>query len=90
MNLATIDPASWIIVCMLSSLMAIFLILGIIFLIKLIRITKEINKILQTGQLMAYKADDIMDNVRNMTSAGNFAKNLINYFLEYKLKRNKK
>lgn len=87
MNLATVDPAAWIIVCILSTFMLLFLILAIVLIIRLLRLAREIDKVIEKSQLVADKADDIVENVKNLTSAGTIARNFLINFIEDKFKR---
>ena len=66
--------AEWIIMAILALALAVFLIIGIVLLIKLIGITNDAKKILHTGQEIADKTDDIVDNVKDMTSIGGVVK----------------
>jgi len=75
-----LNTAEWIIVGILSFTLFVFLILGIILLIKLIKISNKAKKVVETGQAVADKADDIADNIKDMTSVGSLAKG---YFAEY-------
>ena len=70
--------AEWKLVVMLSCALLIFLIAGIVLAIKLIRLTEEAQKIVATGQQIATKADDIVDNVKGMTSVGGIVKTFAN------------
>lgn len=87
MNLATVDPAAWIIVCILSAFMLIFLILASVLIVRLLKLAHEIDKVIEKSQLVANKADDIVENVKNLTSAGTLAKNFLINFIEDKFKR---
>ncbi len=80
--------ATWILVIFLSIALLFFLILAIVLLFKLISITKEAKKIIITGQGIAEKADDIVDNVKDMTSLGGLVKTFVNSYT--KRKNNKK
>ncbi|MBQ2637702.1 hypothetical protein IJG10_01070, partial [Candidatus Saccharibacteria bacterium] len=62
------NVAEWILVAFLSLALLVFLIVGIILLVKLIELTKEAQKIVVKGQDIAAKADDVVDNVKDMTS----------------------
>ena len=75
-----LNVAEWIIVGILSFMLFLFLLLGCILLVKLIKISKQAKKIVETGQSVADKADDIADNIKDMTSIGGLAKG---YFAEY-------
>lgn len=75
------NVATWILVIMLSVALLIFLIAGIILAVKLIRLTEEAQKIVATGQNIATKADDIVDNVKGMTSVGGIVKTFANHVI---------
>lgn len=72
------ETPAWILVFILSGTLFLFLLVGIILIIKLIGVTKEAKKIVIQGQNIAEKADDIADNVRDMTTVGG----LVKYFTE--------
>lgn len=82
------NTAEWILVMFLSTALLVFLILAIVLTIKLIRVTEEVKKIVIKGQDIADKADDIVDNVRDMSSVGGLVKTLVNKYT--KSKDNKK
>jgi biopolymer transport protein ExbB/TolQ len=71
---------TWILVIFLSCALLLFLVLAIILLVKLIGITKEVKKIIITSQGIAEKADDIVDNVRDMSSIGGLVKHFVNSY----------
>jgi CHASE3 domain sensor protein len=75
-----LNVAEWIIVGILSFTLFVFLILGIVLLIKLIKLTKQAKAVIETGQAIADKADDIADNIKDMTSIGGIVRG---YFSEY-------
>ena len=72
------ETPAWILVFILSITLFIFLLVGIILVVKLIGVTKEAKKIMLQGQNIAETADDIADNVRDMTTDGG----LVKYFTE--------
>lgn len=76
------NTVEWILVVMLSVALLIFLIAGIVLAIKLIRLTEEAKKIIETSQSIALKADDIVDNVKGMTSVGGIVKTFANRVIE--------
>ena len=80
------ETPAWILVFILSITLFLFLLVGIILLIKLIGVTKEAKKIMLQGQNIAEKADDIADNVRDMTTVGG----LVKYFTESYLEKAEK
>lgn len=71
------DAAEWIIVGILAGALLVFLIVGTILLVKLIDFTKEARKIIITGQRVAEKTDDIVDNVKDMTTIGGLFKTFV-------------
>ena len=80
------NTAEWILVAILSVTLLVFLILGIILLVKLIKMTKEAQKIVVTGQSIAEKADDVAENIKDMTSIGGIVKNFSNKYTNAKKK----
>ena len=76
------ETPAWILVFILSITLFLFLLVGIILLIKLIGVTKEAKKIMLQGQNIAEKADDIADNVRDMTTVGGLVKYFTESYLE--------
>lgn len=85
-----LNVAEWIIVGILSFMLFLFLLLGIILLIKLIKISKQAKKIVETGQSVADKADDIAENIKDMTSVGSLAKGCFKEYFSDKLFGRKK
>ena len=85
-----LNTAEWIIVGILSFTLFVFLILGIILLIKLIKLTKQAKKVVETGQTIANKADDIADNIKDMTSIGGLARGYFSEYIGRKFFRKKK
>lgn len=79
--------AEWIIMAILALALAIFLIIGIILLIKLVQITNEVKKIVLTGQLIADKTDNIVENVKDMTSIGGIVKTFADKYSSEKSKK---
>jgi len=68
------NVAEWILVVLLSVTLLIFLVTAIVLTIKLIFLADEAKKIVATGQGIATKADDIIDNVKGMTSVRGIVK----------------
>lgn len=81
------NTAEWILVIMLAAALLIFLIAGIVLVIKLIYLAEEAKKIVATGQQIATKADDIVDNVKGMTSVGGIVKTFANRVIENQERR---
>lgn len=76
------ELATWILVVILSAVLLIFLVLGIILIIKLIKVADDAKGIVATGQQIATKADDIVDNVKGLTSVGGIVRNFSNHVIE--------
>lgn len=81
------NTAEWILVIMLAISLLMFLILAIILVIKLIYLADDAKKIIATGQGIAAKADDIVDNVKGMTSVGGIVKTFANRVMENQERR---
>lgn len=79
--------AEWILVIMLSIALFVFLVAGIVLLVKLIHLAKEAERIVVTGQGIAAKADDIVDNVKGMTSVGGIVKTFANHVIDKQERR---
>lgn len=76
------NVAEWILVIMLAVALFIFLVAGIVLIVKLINLANEAKKIVMTGQGIAAKADDIVDNVKGMTSVGGIVKTFASHVME--------
>ena len=76
------NTVEWILVVILSVALFIFLIAGIVLAIKLIGVAEEAKKVIETGRSIAVKADDIVDNVKGMTSVGGIVKTFTNRVIE--------
>lgn len=81
------ELATWILVVMLSLTLFIFLIAGVILIVKLIQLSEEAKKIIAAGQQIASKTDDIVDNVKGMTSVGGIVKTFANRVVENQERR---
>ena len=76
------STVEWILVVMLSVALFIFLVAGIVLAIKLIHLAEDAKKVIETSQSIAVKADDIVDNVKGMTSVGGIVKTFANHVME--------
>lgn len=84
------NTAEWIIVVILSVTLFIFLVIGIILLIKLIDVTKEAKKIIIKGQDIAANANDVVANVKGLTSIGGVVKTFADKYTSPKYKKQEK
>jgi len=73
--------AEWILVAFLSVALLVFLVIFIVLLVKLIGFTNDARKIVQKGQSIADKADDIVGNVRGLTSVGGIVSSFTERYL---------
>ena len=88
------NTAEWIIVVILSVALFVFLIVGIILVVKLIGLSKDIREVVVEGKDIAKNANGIVSNVKGMTSFGGtlqmFMDKYINPKLKEKIKEEKK
>ena len=84
------ETPAWILVIILSVTLFIFLVVGIVLIVKLINFLAEAKKIVLTGQSIAEKADDVVDNVKDMTSVGGLVKTFVERYNSGKGKKSKK
>ena len=83
------NVAEWILVVILSLTLLIFLIIGIVLMVKLLGLTDEARKIVIRGQDIADNANGVVSNVRGMTSIGGVVQTFVDKYVEPKLKDNK-
>ena len=81
--------AEWIIVVILSITLFIFLVVGIILIVKLISLSKDAQKIVIRGQDIADNANGIVSNVKGMTSIGGAVEMFVDKYINPKLKKKK-
>ncbi|MBQ6460875.1 hypothetical protein IJJ36_00355 [Candidatus Saccharibacteria bacterium] len=84
------DVAEWILVAILSLTLLVFLILGIILIVKLLGIAGEINKVVIKGQDIADNANGVVSNIKGMTSIGGAVEAFVDKYINPKLKEKTK
>ena len=84
------EAPAWILVIFLSIALFIFLVVGIILLIGLIRLTKEAKKIMIQGQGIAETAGDIAENVRDFTTVGGLVRYFVDTYMDSPARRRRK
>jgi len=84
------NVAEWILVAILSVTLLIFLIVGIILVVKLIDISQEVKKVIIEGQDIAKNTNGIVSNVKGMTSIGGTVEMFVNKYINPKLKEKMK
>ncbi len=78
--------AEWIIVAILSMTLLVFLIVAIVLLSRLIKLSKEIEKVVGEGQDIARNANGIVANLKGMTSIGGTMEMFVDKYIMPKLK----
>lgn len=64
------NTAEWIIMIILAATLFIFLIIGIVVLVKISKLIKETRRFIETGQEFADKASGVASNLYDMTLVG--------------------
>ena len=80
------NTAEWILVVILSVTLFVFLIVGIVLLVKLIGLSKEVRKVVVEGQDIAKNANGIFSNVKGMTSIGGTMEMVVDNYITPKIK----
>lgn len=78
--------AEWILVAILSITLFIFLIVGIVLMMKLMEVSDEVKRVAIKGQYVADSANDVVTNVKGMTSIGGTVEMLVDKYINPKLK----
>ena len=81
------NTAEWILVVFLSTALLVFIIVGIIFLIKLINLTKEAKKVIIKSQDIASNANDVVTNIKGVTSIGGVVKTFADKYTDPKYRQ---
>ena len=79
--------AEWILVVILSVTLFIFLMVGIVLIVKLMGIADEAKKIVMKGQDIADNANGIVTNVKGLTSVGGVVQTFVDKYVEPKFKK---
>ena len=80
------NVAEWIIVAILSITLMVFLIVGIILIVKLIGLSDEVKEVVVEGQDIAKNTNGIMSNVKGMTAIGGTVEMFVDKYINPKLK----
>lgn len=83
------NVAEWILVVILSVTLFIFLVVGIILMVKMLGIADEARKVVIRSQDIADNANGVVSNVRGMTSIGGVVQTFVDKYVEPKLKEKK-
>lgn len=82
--------AEWILVAILSVTLFVFLIVGIILMIKLLGVSDEVRRVAIKSQDIADNANGVVTNVRGLTSVGGTVEMLVDKYVNPKLKETMK
>ena len=82
------NTAEWILVVILSVTLFVFLVIGIILMVRMLGVTKEAKKVLAKSQDIADNANGVVANVKGMTSIGGTVEMLVDKYINPKIKEN--
>ena len=80
------NVAEWIIVAILSVTLLVFLVVGIILIVRLISLSQEVKKVVIESQDIAKNTNGIVSNVKGMTAIGGTMEMFVDKFINPKLK----
>lgn len=80
------NVAEWILVAILSITLFVFLIIGIILMIKLFGVVDEAKRVVIKSQDIAENANGVVTNVRGLTSVGGTIEMLMDKYVNPKIK----
>ncbi len=78
--------AEWILVAILSVTLFVFLVIGIVLMIKVMGLTEETKKVMLKSQDIADNANGVVNNVKGLTSVGGTVEMLVDKYINPKLK----
>lgn len=80
------NTAEWILVAILSVTLFVFLVVGIILMVKMLSVSDELKRVAIKGQNIADNANGVVTNVRGLTSVGGTVEMLMDKYVNPKLK----
>lgn len=80
------NTAEWILVAILSVTLFVFLVVGILLMLKLLEVSDEVKRVAVKGQYIADNANDVVTNVKGMTSIGGTMEMLVDKYVNPKLR----
>ena len=80
------NVAEWILVAILCITLFIFLVVGIILMVKLMELSDEVKRVAVKGQSIADDANDVVSNVKGMTSIGGTVGMIVDKYINPKIK----
>ncbi|MBP5512813.1 hypothetical protein J6X73_01445 [Candidatus Saccharibacteria bacterium] len=80
------NVAEWILVAILAVTLFIFLVVGIVLMVKIIGMTGEAKRVIIKSQDIADNANGVVANVRGLTSVGGTIEMLVDKYVNPKIK----
>lgn len=80
------NTAEWILVAILGVTLFVFLVIGIVAMIRALGVMDEAKKVLVKSQDIADNANGVVSNVKGMTSLGGTVELLVDKYINPKLK----
>lgn len=84
------DIATWILVVILSVTLLVFLIIGIVLMVRILGMTDDAKKVILKSQDIADNANGVVTNVRGLTSVGGTVEMLVDKYVNPKIKESLK
>ncbi|MBR0242363.1 hypothetical protein IJQ51_00165 [Candidatus Saccharibacteria bacterium] len=80
------NTAEWILVAILGVTLFVFLVVGIILMIKILSVSEEVKRVAIKSQDIADNANGVVTNVRGLTSVGGTVEMLVDKYVNPKIK----
>lgn len=80
------DTAEWILVAILGVTLFVFLVVGIVLMIKMLGVADEVKRVAVKSQDIAENANGVVTNVRGLTSVGGTVEMLVDRYVNPKIK----
>lgn len=80
------NVAEWVLVAILSVTLFVFLVVGIVLIVKLLDLSREVKKVVVESQDIAKNTNGIVSNVKGMTSIGGTVQMFVDNYINPKLK----
>ena len=80
------NVAEWILVAILSVTLVVFLIVGIVLMVKMFSLVDETKRVVMKSQDIAENANGVVSNVRGLTSVGGTVEMFVKKYINPKLK----
>lgn len=84
------NVAEWILVAILSVTLFIFLVVGIVLMVRLMGVADEAKRVAVKGQDIAENANEVVSNVKGMTAIGGTVGMIVDKYVNPKVKEKMK